>query len=510
MATPSEKLAQALSELQKLQKDNDIAVIKASNLKTAHKRLLKANGFIKDVIKGWYISTRPDEKDGDTTSWYMSFWDFAAMYLNGRFGEEWCLSPDQSLMLHSGNRIIPTQLLVRSPKANNNIVQLLHGTSILDYKLDIPGNDSRVNLNGLQVYSLESGLIAVGTDFYNRHAIDARTCLAMVKDASLLLAKLLEGGRSVIAGRLAGAFRNIGNDRIAGTILKTMKSVGYDIREDDPFAEKLPEHIFAVRETSPYVSRIKLMWHQMRDVVVENFPKSRALPTNVKAYMKEVDEHYAEDAYHSLSIEGYRVTPQLIERVRGGNWNPDGDEADKEARNAMAARGYYQAFQAVKESIRKILAGENPGEIADTDHPDWYRELFAPSVAVGLVKPADLAGYRNGQVYIKGSMHTPLDSEAVRDAIPALFELLRNEENAGVRAVLGHFIFVYIHPYMDGNGRIGRFLFNTMLASGGYSWTVIPVEQRDAYMAALERASVDGDISDFARFLGALVDAEAK
>jgi len=175
---------------------------------------------------------------------------------------------------------------------------------------------------------------------------------------------------------------------------------------------------------------------------------------------------------------------------------------------AMKRTGYYQAFQAVKESIKKILAGQNPGEVADMEHGDWYRELFAPSVTVGLLKPADLAGYRNSQVYIKGSMHTPLNPEAVRDAIPALFELLKGEENAAVRAVLGHFIFVYIHPYMDGNGRIGRFLFNTMLASGGYSWTVVPVERRDDYMAALERASVDGDIRDFARFLGALVNSK--
>ena len=310
----------------------------------------------------------------------------------------------------------------------------------------------------------------------------------------------------MIAGRLAGAFRNIGNVRIADTILKTMKSAGYDVREEDPFAEKLPENIIGIRETSPYVSRIKLMWHKMRGVVIENSPDPKALPTDIESYMKEVEGHYAEDAYHSLSIEGYRVTPELIERVWGGNWNPDGDETDREVRNAMAARGYYQAFQAVKDSIKRILAGENPGEVADTDHGDWYRELFAPSVAVGLLKPSDLAGYRNSQVYIKGSMHTPLNPEAVRDAIPALFELLCNEDNAGVRAVLGHFIFVYIHPYIDGNGRIGRFLFNTMLASGGYSWTVVPVEQRDAYMAALERASVDGDIRDFARFLGDLVE----
>ncbi|WP_234406878.1 Fic family protein [Prolixibacter bellariivorans] len=327
----------------------------------------------------------------------------------------------------------------------------------------------------------------------------------MVKDASVILSQLLDGGHSVIAGRLAGAFRNIGNSRIADNILKTMKSAGYDVREEDPFEERLPEHLLSSRESSPYISRIKLMWHQMRKVVLANFPEPRKLPSDIDAYLAMVEEHYTKDAYHSLSIEGYRVTTDLIERVRDGRWNPRGNEADRDTRNAMAARGYYQAFQAVKESIRRILEGENAGEVADADHGDWYRELFAPGVAAGLLKPADLAGYRTSQVYIKGSMHTPLSPEAVRDAIPVLFELLHAEKNASVRAVLGHFIFVYIHPYMDGNGRVGRFLFNAMLASGGYSWTVIPVEERDDYMAALERASVDGDISDFTRFLGALV-----
>ncbi len=62
----------------------------------------------------------------------------------------------------------------------------------------------------------------------------------------------------------------------------------------------------------------------------------------------------------------------------------------------------------------------------------------------------------------------PINKDAVRDAMPILFELLENEPDASVRAVLGHFIFVFIHPYMDGNGRMGRFLMNVMLASGGY------------------------------------------
>lgn len=42
---------------------------------------------------------------------------------------------------------------------------------------------------------------------------------------------------------------------------------------------------------------------------------------------------------------------------------------------------------------------------------------------------------------------------------------------------------------------------NAMLASGGYPWTVIRVKRRDAYMAALESASVGGDIKPFARFI---------
>lgn len=74
-----------------------------------------------------------------------------------------------------------------------------------------------------------------------------------------------------------------------------------------------------------------------------------------------------------------------------------------------------------------------------------------------------------------------------------------------MRVVLGHFVFVYIHPYFDGNGRMGRFLMNLMMASGGYPWTVIPLERRTQYMAALEAASVSQDIKPFARFLSPLV-----
>ena len=131
--------------------------------------------------------------------------------------------------------------------------------------------------------------------------------------------------------------------------------------------------------------------------------------------------------------------------------------------------------------------------------------MFAPSVTAGLMRPEGLAGYRDSQVYIRRSMHVPLPPHAVADAMQTFFEMLEAEDQATVRVALGHFVFVYIHPYMDGNGRMGRFLMNVMLAAGGYPWTVVPVEQRDAYMAALEDASVRQNIVPFARFLGTLV-----
>ena len=39
------------------------------------------------------------------------------------------------------------------------------------------------------------------------------------------------------------------------------------------------------------------------------------------------------------------------------------------------------------------------------------------------------------------------------------------------------------------------------MASGGYPWTVIPIDKRDDYMSALEKASVSNDISDFTKFI---------
>ena len=507
MARSPEKLADALAALKALQ-DEGIAAIRSSQLPRASRELLLRSGFIRLVIKGWYIPSAPDEPPGDSTAWYASFWPFAGDYLKFRFGADWCLSAEQSISLHVGNWTVPRQLLVRAPAGNNKPVGLLYDTSIFDIRLSLPSPQDMQTKDGMRLMRLPAALIVCAPGQFTAHPIELRAALAAVRDASEVLNRLLAGSHSIVAGRLAGAFRNIGRDRIADDIVQAMQAAGFAVHERDPFNDAPPTQLSS-RETSPYVNRLRLMWGSMRDWVLRTFPPPPGLSKSTSRYLAQVDAIYVTDAYHSLSIEGYRVSADLIERVRSGNWNPDAVKADRDQRNALAARGYWQAFQAVKRSIENVLAGRHPGTVADRDHSTWYRELFGPSVTAGILKPADLAGYRNGPIYIRRSMHVPPSPEAVRDLMPAYFELLEQEPEPAVRIVLGHFAFVYIHPYFDGNGRIGRFLMNLMFASGGYPWTVIPLEKRDRYMAALEAASVRGDIKPFAEFLAGLIGKKA-
>src|SRR5262245_44920312 len=137
MARPQEKLAESLDALKGVQ-DRGVVAIRATDLSRAHRERLLRNGFLQEVMKGWYIAARPEDAAGESTAWYASFWGFCAAYLRERFGSEWCLSPEHSLSLHTGNRTVPPQLVVRSPQAANNTTSLPYETSLLDARVAMP------------------------------------------------------------------------------------------------------------------------------------------------------------------------------------------------------------------------------------------------------------------------------------------------------------------------------------------------------------------------------------
>jgi len=500
MPSPNEKLAESLDVLEALQQ-GDRRVFRSDDLSRVHRERLVENGFLQEVMKGWLISSSPDSEAGESTPWHASFWEFCARYCDERFGEQWHLSPEQSLFLHGERTVIPDQLVVHSPKATNNDIGLLFGTTLYDLKVaEMPATAALMVKDGLRLFSPAAALVRVPESFFMQYPVETQVVMASLADASDVLRFLLNGGHSWKAGYLAKAFRQTGRADLADEILRAMKGAGYDVRESNAFEAR---HIFARlgRPAAPIVGRIEMLWDSMRGKVLAVFPKAPGLPADPEAYLHYVNEIYRTDAYHSLSIEGYSVTPALVERVRHGGWDPAHDSGDRRNRDALAARGYWQSFQLVKKEVEKVIAGENAAALVRAVHNDWYRELFQPSVTAGLLEAGALAGYRNIPVFLRGSRYVPPRWEAVRDAMPAFFNLLEKEPEPAVRAVLGHWLFGYIHPYPDGNGRMARFLMNVMLASGGYPWTVIRIRDRKSYLGALDRASIEMDIHPFANFI---------
>ena len=363
----------------------------------------------------------------------------------------------------------------------------------------MPPHADLTTWNGLRLFVPEAALIRVPEAFFARHPVDAQVVLSGVCDATDLLGRLLDGGHSVVAGRLAGALRRLGRATAADEILTVMKRLGYDIRENDPFA---PAQTFSTsnRVHAPIVGRLQFMWKAFRQPVIAAFPHAPGLPQDTNAYLSFIDDIYRNDAYHSLSIEGYRVTPELIEQVRAGDWDPHGRDNDRQTHDALAARGYWQAFQVVRETVGHVIEGANPGALARTVHRDWYREMFEPCVAAGLIEASALAGYRNDSF-------SCADRVTFRPAGKPCVTPCRRcstcwKTNPTVSTRPPGALAFRLHPSLsDGNGRMARFLMNTMLASGGYPWSIIRVEHRDPYLAALEHASVQHDIEPFVRFV---------
>lgn len=502
MATIQEKLAESLKVLKAYQDahGDNLVIHGADTLGRTHTERLVNNGYLQMVIKGWYIPSSLGS-EGDSTVWYVSYWSFITAYLDNRFNGKWCFSPELSLYFYSGNTVIPKQLIVRSELGTNNILQMPFGTSLVDIKASLPPEVVREPRYGVRLYSMEYALLMAGPDYYRRDALEARTCLASLREITPLVSAAIDGGHTTRSGRVAGALRSIGREEMADELLRMMRQVGHTVTEENPFEENVRLETFAV---SPYASRIRLMWMQMRKVVLAKL-KVKPAQQDAASVLAMMDATYVKDSYNSLSIEGYKITEGLLELVRSGNWDPEKDEADKERRNALAARGYYQAYELLKQGVADCFSGQAPAQLYVKGHQDWHFQLFEPCIRAGIVKASDLVGYRRHQVYIKNSMHTPLNPDALLDAMSALSDLMMEEENALVRAILGHFFFVYIHPYMDGNGRTARFVMNSQLVTAGYPWVVVPVERRQEYMSALEQASVEGNIEAFVRFIGSLM-----
>lgn len=218
---------------------------------------------------------------------------------------------------------------------------------------------------------------------------------------------------------------------------------------------------------------------------------------SISALLDRTREAKTYDAYHSTTIEGYRLTPEEVSAVLRNE--PVAGHDPEQVRSRMAVAGYGQAFERCLRVLRDVAGSAS---ISETLIADLHVDLFAPSVEAGIVSAEDLRGYRREPAYLRGSRYVPPAPDKVSGLMALYTELTNTIVGRPVlRAVLAHLDFVTIHPYADGNGRIARFLMNLALVGEGLPWVTIRTEDRAVYFQALEAAQVRGDPTSFARFI---------
>lgn len=118
--------------------------------------------------------------------------------------------------------------------------------------------------------------------------------------------------------------------------------------------------------------------------------------------------------------------------------------------------------------------------------------------------PKQLSGqagrYRDVQVHIRGVAWVPARPEAVPKDMKVLLEWYAKNKgsvNPVVVAAYFHTAFELVHPFVDGNGRVGRLLMNFILRKNGYPMINLPNARKREYYAALHRGQVEGDLRPF-------------
>ncbi|HDL01010.1 MAG TPA: hypothetical protein ENH23_02105 [candidate division Zixibacteria bacterium] len=499
--TANQLLAEALSEVA----ENAIGnIVHSKNVKPKHRTLLIKSGYLKTIIKSWYLfdADLSAQKAGESALWYESMWSFIGQYLSYRFDDDYWLSSEASLDIHTDNNSMPPQIVIFVKDGTEDVTHLPNNMSFMVTRSKTKP-DGLVEHRGVKVFPLEIALANSVPNYFKKNPVNMQIAL---KNANFdkLAEALLRSKNISSAGRLIGAYKAL-NMRAESKKLEVIMTGAFEsIKTTNPFV-LAPIVLEDKRKEAASASRIRIMWQQMRQDIIDGFnkcgPEFDFFSRPINETLSMIGEIYIHDAYNSLSIEGYKVTHELIERVSNGNWSPETIEQDKEAKDALAAKGYHGAFNNVKESITEAYKKEDINYLIDVGITQWYTALFKPCVTAGLIGELNLAGFRKGPIYIRGSRHVPPASEQLMDCMAALKECIIEEESFAVKAVLGHLFVGYIHPFFDGNGRTARFLMNFIFIVGGYRWVVIKQETKGRYLAALESASVGKDIVPFVDFI---------
>ncbi|HRZ25419.1 MAG TPA: Fic family protein [Spirochaetota bacterium] len=150
----------------------------------------------------------------------------------------------------------------------------------------------------------------------------------------------------------------------------------------------------------------------------------------------------------------------------------------KPLRDHLEAKGHGEAFDYMLDLVRvKKISEEDIRDI----HKLFYKNIDDAKAGI----------YRKEQVVISGSRHPLPAPGKVPHLMKSFIKMtasFRAKDHPVIAAAKTHLEFVFIHPFIDGNGRVVRLLMNLILLQEGYNIAIIPPVLRAEYIASIEAA----------------------
>lgn len=220
------------------------------------------------------------------------------------------------------------------------------------------------------------------------------------------------------------------------------------------------------------------------DSKLKKLNSKRPLP---KETIKSLEENNILNwTYNSNAIEGntltLRETKVVLEGITIGG---------KSVKEHLEALNHKEAILFLEDLVN-----------GNTELSEWNIKNLHALILKGIDNQ-NAGKYRQEKVVISGATQKPVDYVQVPEKMEKL--ILEYDEwqqfHPLIRAALLHGEFVFIHPFVDGNGRTARLLMNFEAMKSGYLPIIIRAEERTRYYDALDKAMANHDYTDFVKLI---------
>lgn len=199
-------------------------------------------------------------------------------------------------------------------------------------------------------------------------------------------------------------------------------------------------------------------------------------------------------ACHSAAIEGSTLDALQTQLVLEGEFVP---ADNKELSDLFAVRGVAEGYDWARREMAK-------GRRIDAEFIKDIHERTALDA-----QPRVRGTYRSAAVLIVGAPFTPPAPLEIAPNMDLLLEqFAASSQHPLVSAAAFHAMFEMVHPFLDGNGRVGRTVLNLMLLKAGLPAVALKSNNRLAYLETLAAWQTTGNGADFIAILTENVEAE--